>query len=369
MIRLYGMGLGNGSYARVTRGVRTALEQLGLLDGVVPLDCLDDWSAEYGGATSDVAVVVAPQTAHIASQVARMGMHERRLMLLPLNSSACPGEMLKLAEPIGGRDRHAPLVTGWLTPSRWSAEQLRPLTKAPVTIWRHGVSEAFCPDDESLAKLQDNWNAERFTALHLTSTPRQRKGTAQLIKAWAASVAGGALPPKSKLTLVLSSASVGGEIEIEVALALLDSQVSATVEVVRSPLNLSERDMATLYRSVNVVVQPSRGEGFGMVPLEALCCGVPVVATTCSGHSEFLTPSTPGLSVVQHGPDARMDDGHGAKAPSVSVDAVASALVRAYKDWQALSGAAAENASALRQEWSWLNVMRQWAQQEGWVRT
>lgn len=367
MIRVCGMTIGNGSYARVTRGVTAALRDLGLLDGVVPLDCLDDWGAEYEGATADVAVVVAPQTAHIAAQVARMGMHERRLMLLPLNSSACPESILKLAEPVAGRDRHAPLVTGWLTPSRWSAEQLVPLTRAPVTVWRHGVGAAFTPSAGLLKNRRDSRADGEFRVLHMTSTPRQRKGTLQLIQAWSRLVEAGRLPSKPSLSLVLSSAGAGSEIDAR--LDLLEPAVAQTVEVIRTPLDLSEADAARLYGSYHVIAQPSRGEGFGMVPLEALCCGVPVVATACSGHSEFLAAGTPGLALVEHGANSKIDDGPGAKAPSVSVDAVASALVRAAEDWSALSDAAEKNAANMQQQWSWSNVMRQWAIKEGWIDT
>lgn len=361
------MTVGNGSYVRVTRGVTSALAELDLLSGVVPIDCLDEWSAEYDGAMADIAIVVAPQTAQVAAQVAMMGMHERRLMLLPMNSSACPESMLRLTEPLSGRDRHAPLVTGWLTPSRWSAEQLRRLTQAPVTVWRHGVGASFAPDDGRLDELRQSRADGEFSVLHMTSTPRQRKGTVQLIQAWSRLVEAGKLPRKSRLTMILSSIGAGSEIEAR--LALLDPDVAKSIEVVRTPLDMSEGDAAWLYSGYHAIAQPSRGEGFGMVPLEALCCGVPVVATACSGHSEFLSADTPGLALVEHGANSKMDDGPGAMAPSVSVDAVASALVRAAEDWSALSDAAQKNAANMRQQWSWSNVMRQWAIKEGWIHT
>ena len=133
MIRLYGMTIGNGSYARVTHGVRRALERLGLVDGFVPMDNLDSWG-DYEGAMADVGVFVGPQRSGLAAMMSNRGLHKRRLMLLPLNSSYCPEEILDFTSKPVGR----PLVTGWLTPSRWSALQLRRLTEAPVTVWRHG---------------------------------------------------------------------------------------------------------------------------------------------------------------------------------------------------------------------------------------
>ncbi len=46
--------------------------------------------------------------------------------------------------------------------------------------------------------------------------------------------------------------------------------------------------MAELYRSADCFVLPSRGEGWGMPALEAMACGVPVIATNWSGPTEFL---------------------------------------------------------------------------------
>ena len=367
MVRVYGMTIGHGSYARVTRGVTAALRELGLLSGVVALDAMDDWDSPSDGVDAPVAVVIAPQTRQAAVIASRSGVHARRAMLLPLNSSFCPDEMLALASPTKGAPNGQPMITDWLTPSRWSAEQLRPLTRAPVTVWRHGVAPEFCPKDDLLQLLRESRADGQFRVLHMTSTPRQRKGTAQLIQAWSRLLTSGKLPSKSLLSLVLSSAGIGGEIEAR--LALLEPDVAKTVEVVRTPLDLPVPETARLYQSYHAIAQPSRGEGFGMVPLEALSCGVPVVATACSGHSEFLSPQTPGLALVEHGALGKIDDGPGAVAPTVSVDAVADALVRCHDGWQLLAEEARDNADNLRRDWSWTNVMRQWAVKEGWIRT
>lgn len=51
---------------------------------------------------------------------------------------------------------------------------------------------------------------------------------------------------------------------------------------------LPDADMPALYRLADVVAMPSLNEGFGLVVLEALACGVPVVVSRIAPFTEYL---------------------------------------------------------------------------------
>lgn len=54
---------------------------------------------------------------------------------------------------------------------------------------------------------------------------------------------------------------------------------------------ISEKDMPNIYGSSDAFCLISRGEGFGLPYTEAGASGMPVIASNCSGHSDFLNDS------------------------------------------------------------------------------
>ncbi|WP_349617557.1 glycosyltransferase [Azotobacter salinestris] len=57
-------------------------------------------------------------------------------------------------------------------------------------------------------------------------------------------------------------------------------------------------------RQCHVYVQPSRSEGFGLALVEAMGCGVPVIATAVGGAPEIVAPGTTGWLLPEATPSA-----------------------------------------------------------------
>ncbi|WP_197019153.1 glycosyltransferase family 4 protein [Thioalkalivibrio sp. HK1] len=63
-------------------------------------------------------------------------------------------------------------------------------------------------------------------------------------------------------------------------------------------------DIRPFYRHLRLFVAPSRNEGFGLTPLEAMACGTAVVASDAGSYAEMILPEKTGLIVPAGDKDA-----------------------------------------------------------------
>lgn len=69
----------------------------------------------------------------------------------------------------------------------------------------------------------------------------------------------------------------------------------------------SQDELVTLYQHADCFVLSSDEEGFGVVVIEALACGTPVVATRCGGPEGIITDGQEGWLVPLNDPEAFAD--------------------------------------------------------------
>ena len=97
-----------------------------------------------------------------------------------------------------------------------------------------------------------------------------RKGLDKVVEAWER-----LNPAGARLILKCTPETVGG----------IGKITSPTITVIDEFLSMTEeRD---LYRSVDCFISGSRGEGWGLMPLQAMCSAIPVLMTDTTGHREF----------------------------------------------------------------------------------
>jgi len=128
------------------------------------------------------------------------------------------------------------------------------VSRATIEIVSNGVDEFFTPDgDENDYVL-------------FVGTIEPRKGLDDLLAVWDSL-------PHPRPRLVLCGDAGWGEVRLP-----RDAEVTGYVDRAR---------LRELYRHARAFVYPSRYEGFGIPPLEAMACGAPVIATRTGAIPEY----------------------------------------------------------------------------------
>lgn len=64
-------------------------------------------------------------------------------------------------------------------------------------------------------------------------------------------------------------------------------------QIIGVPGSLDVEDLVRLYHNCHCMVYPTSGEGFGMIPFEAICTGMPTIVTNETGCKDFAHYSIP----------------------------------------------------------------------------
>lgn len=358
--RLYGRTHDWSSQSMVTRGVHAALGDrcVGVVELHVDYDMEDVPSPR--GSLAQAAVFTGPP-----SLVARMGQqHARRVAFLVPNSSYVPVPLLRAM---------AASATVVATPSGWAKDVLDEAfeiagIRMPVAVVPHGVFAVPPVQVNTYAaerleqRLMERWPTAFLpdALLHWSTSAHQRKGTRELLEAWGILAERGKLAG-SKLVLILDPEARSAVTGLMLRLRRGALAAEHTIMVERGIGQLGGLDphsMRGVLQLVGGVVQPSRGEGFGIVPLEARAAGCPVLTTACTGHSEHLASiageaAAHGVVIVESHADGPIDDGPAALAPTLRVDELVAALEGFISERRTLAARSRERAREVELAWSW----------------
>ena len=116
---------------------------------------------------------------------------------------------------------------------------------------------------------------------------------------------------------------------------------------------LSDDDLAHLYNACDVLLFPSRAEGWGLPLIEAIATGMPVATTFYSGHTEFLTPIKDKVGLLDHRMIPMGHEGTQGEWACADSDAIAARLIEMRENQAAYRAKALEASAVVRKDVSW----------------
>jgi glycosyltransferase involved in cell wall biosynthesis len=136
----------------------------------------------------------------------------------------------------------------------------------------------FCTTPESDQEVQEKYGLHQPYVLFV-GTLEPRKNLSTLVKAFAA------LPHEILADTQLALCGRWGWMNDELQAEIKRLQPTKSLHVTGY---VPDSDLPALYRGATVFAYPSLYEGFGLPPLEAMACGVPVIASTAAALTEVL---------------------------------------------------------------------------------
>lgn len=268
------------SYATVAGRVAEALRAAGLLAGCQNID--EAWHVRWNhlrGPIKDathVFLVSAPN--HYISGYSQMFGKERSAIFVSPNTDKLADEHAETIDLFGNA----------IAPSHFCADTVGRQCSIETIVIPLGS-----PVNEDAAHIEQMTNerieriagekGEFLNVLHFTSDQAwpSRKGTETLIKAW--SMFG---PDQNTARLTIHGPA---SLRKSALYAIADAGIDETVDYLASPSHgTPDEDLLKLILNADLIVAPSRSEGFGMMMLAALVARVPLLTTFNTGHAEFL---------------------------------------------------------------------------------
>lgn len=212
--------------------------------------------------------------------------------------------------------------------------------RLPVLVAPHGISPAFVPVEDRRAGL--------FTFYNVFDQARDyRKSGEELIRSF---VKAFDRDPDIRLRLRTT-------LSPRLTACLDNANAWDVVTVDQYPLG--EPEYARSFSGVHATVHPSKAEGFGMIPLQSLACGTPVIAPCTTGLSDYLTSNNAMLLRTSGTVPAQGDSAYSAGGTyhAVDEDHLVCCLQAMRDNWREEEARARAAAADIRRRYSWPRVL------------
>lgn len=160
--------------------------------------------------------------------------------------------------------------------------------KVPATVVMHGIDTTsfFPPNDR--AALRQNLGLPTGQIVGCFGRIRHQKGTDVFVDAMLE-----VLKTNRQATAIILGRATAShqQFEADLRAKIAKNNLSERLRILPEvPVN----EIADWYRTLDLFVAPQRWEGFGLTPLEAMACGVPVIATDVGAFEELVVPGDTG---------------------------------------------------------------------------
>jgi glycosyltransferase involved in cell wall biosynthesis len=339
-IVIYGQFSNYWSNSNVSRGLAQGLSEHGF-DVFV-----HDPSSHYVGLPKDVTPTTTPElVGDVAIFVGYSALTDHRIFSHRVKIGAYIAESSILPSVWGFHAKRCDLV---ITPSRWTknAYNQAGVDLDKILVVHHGLHHAF-NRHLSLKTVKSN-----ISFLHIAGARDflGRKGTPELIRAF-----DDIFSPMREFKSIHAKLTIRSPDSMHIRSLLDNVKYPHLFEFDVQYEAIHPVHMVELLDKFDVVIQPSRAEAFGMVPLEARAMGLPVILTRGHGHLEHICDADTLIDVGGETPITVNGIPNGS-APSVSVDSIKKAISSFIKNLSEKYSESMQNAKGYYKKWSWKTV-------------
>lgn len=125
-------------------------------------------------------------------------------------------------------------------------------------------------------------------------------------------------------------------------------------QIIGIPDILDTEDLVKLYHKCHCLIYPTSGEGFGLIPLEAMATGLPTIltdATGCKDYSHFGIPISATITKADWHDHVYNDDTGYWAAPDF--DEILKTMETVVNEYDVVADSAVKSARIIHSDWSW----------------